>query len=182
MHIIPTIIEGAFILEPRVWGDERGYFFESFGTKYLEPLGTKYNFVQDNEAMSKYGVIRGLHYQLPPFAQTKLVRVVKGEVLDVIVDIRKGSPSYGQALSVKLNDANKRQLLVPKGMAHGYAVLSSEAIFAYKCDDYYHPEHEGGLNIHDPQLQIDWIIPRENQIISSKDSILPNFGQHLPFE
>ena len=108
--------------------------------------------------------------------------MVKGEVLDVIVDIRKGSPSYGQALSVKLNDANKRQLLVPKWMAHVYAVLSSEAIFAYKCDDYYHPEHEGGLNIHDPQLQIDWIIPRENQIISSKDSILPNFGQHLPFE
>ncbi|MBK9212670.1 MAG: dTDP-4-dehydrorhamnose 3,5-epimerase [Saprospiraceae bacterium] len=182
MHIIPTIIEGAFILEPKVWGDERGYFFESFSTKYLEPLGTTYNFVQDNEAMSKFGVIRGLHYQLPPFAQTKLVRVVKGEVLDVIVDIRKGSPTYGRSLSVRLNEVNKRQFLVPKGMAHGYAVLSSEAIFAYKCDDFYHPEHEGGLNIHDPQLQIDWIIPRENQIISSKDLLLPNLGQHLPFE
>lgn len=169
MEVIKTEIEGVVILEPRIFGDERGYFFESFSQRRFEEEVCKTVFVQDNESMSCYGVVRGLHYQLPPYAQAKLVRVVKGCVLDVAVDLRKGSPTFGKHVSVELSADNKRQFFIPKGFAHGFAVLSEEAVFQYKCDEYYAPQAEGGVRFDDPVLGIDWRIPREKMILSAKD-------------
>ena len=173
MKVIETEIEGVFILEPRVFGDDRGYFFESFSLKHFEEKVSKTVFVQDNESRSKYGVLRGLHYQLPPYTQAKLVRVVKGRVLDVAVDIRKGSPTFGKYVAVELSEENKLQFFLPKGFAHGFAVLSEEAIFQYKCDEYYAPDYEGAICFDDPDLGIDWRLPLEDIILSEKDKKHP---------
>ena len=173
MKVIETEIEGVFILEPRVFGDDRGYFFESFSLKYFEEKVSKMVFVQDNESKSKYGVLRGLHYQLPPYTQAKLVRVVKGRVLDVAVDIRKGSPTFGKYVAVELSVENKLQLFLSKGFAHGFAVLSEEAIFQYKCDEYYAPDYEGAICYDDPDLGIDWRLPLKDIILSEKDKKHP---------
>ena len=173
MKVIETEIEGVFILEPRVFGDDRGYFFESFSLKHFEEKVSKMVFVQDNESKSKYGVLRGLHYQLPPYTQAKLVRVVKGRVLDVAVDIRKGSPTFGKYVAVELSEENKLQFFLPKGFAHGFAVLSEEAIFQYKCDEYYAPDYEGAICYDDPDLGIDWRLPLEDIILSEKDKKHP---------
>ena len=173
MKVIETEIEGVFILEPRVFGDDRGYFFESFSLKHFEEKVSKTVFVQDNESKSKYGVLRGLHYQLPPYTQAKLVRVVKGRVLDVAVDIRKGSPTFGKHVAVELSEENKLQFFLPKGFAHGFAVLSEEAVFQYKCDEYYAPDHEGAIRYDDPELGIDWRLPAGDIILSEKDKKHP---------
>lgn len=170
MNVVKTAIEGVVILEPRVFGDDRGYFFESFSQKEFDEKVCKTVFLQDNESKSSYGVVRGLHYQLPPYTQAKLVRVVKGCVLDVAVDIRKNSPTFGEYVAVELTGENKRQLFVPRGFAHGFAVLSDEALFQYKCDNYYAPGHEGGVQFDDPALGIDWRIPREKMLLSDKDT------------
>ena len=170
MNIIKTSIEGIVIIEPRLFKDERGYFFESFNQREFEEKVFKTTFVQDNESKSSYGVIRGLHYQKPPFAQSKLVRVIKGAVLDVAVDIRKGSPTFGQHVAVELTEENHRQFFIPRGFAHGFSVLSEEVIFQYKCDEFYHPEAEGAIAWNDTELGIDWKIPRDNVILSEKDS------------
>ncbi len=169
MTIIKTEIEGVVVIEPKVDIDERGYFFESFSQREFEAKVRKINFVQDNESMSSYGVVRGLHFQRPPFAQSKLVRCVKGKVLDVVVDIRKGSPTYAQHVAVELSEENHRQLFIPRGFAHAFAVLSDTAIFQYKCDNFYAPEADGGINIKDGALGIDWQIPAEQMILSEKD-------------
>ncbi|OPZ30624.1 MAG: dTDP-4-dehydrorhamnose 3,5-epimerase [Bacteroidetes bacterium ADurb.BinA174] len=169
MNIITTEIEGLVIIEPEVFSDERGYFFESFSQREFEEKVCKTVFVQDNESKSIYGVLRGLHFQKPPFAQAKLVRVVSGKVLDVAVDIRKGSPTFGKHVSVELSGANKRQLFIPRGFAHGFAVLSNEAVFQYKCDNYYAPDYEDGILWNDPVLEIDWKIPMKDVILSEKD-------------
>ena len=170
MNIIKTSIEGIVIIEPRLFKDERGYFFESFNQREFEEKVFKTTFVQDNESKSSYGVIRGLHYQKPPFAQSKLVRVIKGAVLDVAVDIRKGSPTFGQHMAVELTEENHRQFFIPRGFAHGFSVLSEEVIFQYKCDEFYHPEAEGAIAWNDTELGIDWKIPRDKVILSEKDS------------
>lgn len=175
MKVVETDIKGVLILEPQVFGDSRGYFFESFSQKQFDELVGETVFVQDNESKSSYGVVRGLHYQLPPYTQAKLVRVVKGSVLDVAVDLRKGSETYGQHIAVELSEENKRQFFIPKGFAHGFAVLSEEAIFQYKCDHYYAPGHEGGIKFDDAALGIDWRIPREKMILSEKDLQLGGF-------
>ena len=169
MEVIKTAIEGLVIIEPKVFKDSRGYFFESFSQREFEEKVRKINFVQDNESMSSYGVMRGLHFQCPPYTQSKLVRCVKGRVLDVAVDIRKGSPTYGQHVAVELTEDNHRQFFVPRGFAHGFAVLSDTAIFQYKCDNFYAPEADGGISIKDESLGIDWLIPTENVILSEKD-------------
>ena len=169
MEVIKTAIEGLVIIEPKVFKDARGYFFESFSQREFKEKVRKVNFVQDNESMSSYGVMRGLHFQRPPFTQSKLVRCVKGKVLDVAVDIRKGSPTYGQHVAVELNEENHRQVFIPRGFAHGFAVLSETAIFQYKCDNFYAPEADGGISIKDKSLGIDWRIPTENAILSEKD-------------
>lgn len=169
MEIIDTTIEGVKIIEPRIFGDARGYFFESFSQREFEEKVCKTTFVQDNESKSIAGVVRGLHFQKPPFTQSKLVRVVRGAVLDVAVDIRKGSPTYGQHVAVELTEDNHRQFFVPRGFAHGFAVLSDEAIFQYKCDNYYAPQSEGAIAWNDPALGIDWRVPTENRILSEKD-------------
>lgn len=173
MEVIKTDIEGVVIIEPRVFKDARGYFFESFSQREFEEKVRKINFVQDNESMSSYGVMRGLHFQRPPFAQSKLVRCVKGAVLDVAVDIRKGSPTYGQHVAVKLTEDNHRQFFIPRGFAHGFAVLSDVAVFQYKCDNYYAPQADGGISILDSELGIDWHIPLDNAILSEKDTLHP---------
>ena len=173
MEVIKTDIEGVVIIEPRVLKDARGYFFESFSQREFEEKVRKINFVQDNESMSSYGVMRGLHFQRPPFAQSKLVRCVKGAVLDVAVDIRKGSPTYGQHVAVKLTEDNHRQFFIPRGFAHGFAVLSDVAVFQYKCDNYYAPQADGGISILDSELGIDWHIPLDNAILSEKDTLHP---------
>lgn len=171
MEVIKTNIEGPLIIEPRVFADARGYFFESFNLKeFEEKTGLKVDFVQDNESASSYGVMRGLHFQRPPFAQTKLVRCVVGKVLDVAVDIRKGSPTYGQHVAVELSAENHREFFIPKGFAHGFAVLSPTAIFQYKCDNYYAPQADAGINILDTTLGIDWRIPQDKAILSEKDT------------
>lgn len=170
MNIIKTSIEGVVIIEPRLFKDERGYFFESFNQREFEEKVCKTTFVQDNESKSSYGVIRGLHYQKPPFAQSKLVRVIKGAVLDVAVDIRKGSSTFGQHVAVELTEENHRQFFIPRGFAHGFSVLSEEVIFQYKCDEFYHPEAEGAIAWNDTELGIDWKIPRDKVILSEKDS------------
>ena len=169
MEVIKTEIEGLVIIEPKIFKDTRGYFFESFSQKEFDEKVMPVRFVQDNESMSSYGVMRGLHFQRPPFTQSKLVRCVKGKVLDVAVDIRKGSPTYGQHVAVELNEDNNRQVFIPRGFAHGFAVLSETAIFQYKCDNFYAPEAEGGISIKDGSLGIDWQIPTEKAILSEKD-------------
>jgi dTDP-4-dehydrorhamnose 3,5-epimerase len=164
-----TPIPNLLVFEPRVFEDSRGYFFESYNEATFNAEGVHYRFVQDNQAKSGYGVIRGLHYQLAPYAQTKLVRVLSGAILDVAVDIRKGSPAYGKVYTIELTGENRKQLLVPKGFAHGYSVLSETAEVLYKCDALYHKESEGGINWNDPSLAIDWRIPADKAIISEKD-------------
>lgn len=189
MEVITTSIDGLFIIEPRIFEDSRGYFFESFSQREFEEKIGPINFVQDNESKSSYGVMRGLHFQHPPFTQSKLVRCVKGAVLDVAVDIRKGSPTYGQHVSVILagddmvgtpslfgegwEEAAHRQFFIPKGFAHGFAVLSDTAVFQYKCDEFYHPEADGGISILDDSLNIDWRIPTDKAILSDKDTKHP---------
>lgn len=169
MNVIKTDIEGVVVIEPRVFDDARGYFFESYSKRRFDEAVRPVEFVQDNESMSTRGVIRGLHFQRPPFSQSKLVRCVRGAVLDVVVDIRRGSPTYGQHVAVELTGENRRQLFVPRGFAHGFAVLSDEAVFQYKCDNYYHPESEGGISIADRSLGIDWRIDPAEAILSEKD-------------
>ena len=188
MNIIKTAIDGILIIEPRIFEDARGYFFESFSQREFDEkvapiLGHTVTFVQDNESKSSYGVMRGLHFQRPPFTQSKLVRCVKGAVLDVAVDIRKGSPTYGQHVAVELTEDNHRQFFIPKGFAHGFAVLSETAVFQYKCDEFYHAEADGGISIIDNSLGIDWQIPTDKTILSEKDtkhSLLKDFDS--PFD
>lgn len=169
MRVINTDIEGVVIIEPEVFGDSRGYFMESFSERDFHKHVAPVKFVQDNESRSRYGVVRGLHYQREPYAQSKLVRCVVGRVLDVAVDIREGSPTYGKHVAVELSAENHRQLFIPKGFAHGFAVLSQEAIFAYKCDEFYHPEAEAGIAWNDSTIGIDWRLPKEDIILSEKD-------------
>lgn len=169
MEIIKTSISGPVIIEPRLFRDDRGYFFESFSQREFEEKVCKTTFVQDNESKSSYGVLRGLHFQKPPFAQSKLVRVVKGAVLDVAVDIRKGSPTFGQHVTVELTEDNHRQFFIPRGFAHGFSVLTDEVIFQYKCDNFYAPQSEGAIAWNDPALGIDWRIPSDKVILSDKD-------------
>ncbi len=171
MNVIKTKIDGVVIIEPKVFGDERGYFFESFSSRRFEEEVCKTTFVQDNESKSSYGVLRGLHFQKGEYAQAKLVRVVQGKVLDVAVDIRKDSPTFGQHVAVELSDENKRQFFVPRGFAHGFVVLSKEAIFQYKCDNFYAPENEGGIAWNDPALEIDWKIDPRDAKLSEKDKL-----------
>ena len=173
MEVIKTAIEGLVIIEPKVFKDARGYFFESFSQREFEAKVRKINFVQDNESISSYGVMRGLHFQRPPFTQSKLVRCVKGKVLDVAVDIRTGSPTYGQHVAVELSEDNHRQLYISKGFALGFSVLSEEAVFQYKCDNYYAPQSEGGILWNDPTIGIDWQIPFSDIVLSEKDKKHP---------
>ena len=175
INVIKTEIDGVVIIEPKVFGDARGYFFESFSERDFNEamtpiLGHGITFVQDNESMSSYGVMRGLHFQTMPYTQSKLVRCVKGAVLDVAVDIRKGSPTYGQHVAVELTEDNHRQFFVPRGFAHGFAVLSETAVFQYKCDNFYAPANDGGVSIVDDSLGIDWRIPVEKALLSEKDT------------
>lgn len=169
MNIIHTEIPDVLIVEPRVFGDSRGYFFESFSERRFKELVADVDFVQDNESKSSFGVVRGLHFQKPPYTQAKLVRVVKGKVLDVAVDLRKGSPTYGKYVSVEISEDNHRQVFIPKGFAHGFAVLSEEAVFQYKCDAYYEPKSEGAIAWNDPDLNIDWKLMPEQVLLSDKD-------------
>ena len=169
MEVIKTAIEGVVIIEPRIFKDARGYFFESFSQKEFNEKVMPINFVQDNESMSSYGVMRGLHYQKMPYTQSKLVRCVKGAVLDVAVDIRKGSPTFGQHVAVELTEENHRQLFIPRGFAHGFAVLSETAVFQYKCDNFYAPQADAGIQLMDEELGIDWRIPTAEAILSEKD-------------
>ena len=178
MKFTRTDIEDVVIVEPKVHGDERGYFVETFRADKLEEfLGYKINFIQDNESKSSRGVLRGLHYQLHPAAQTKLVRVIQGRVLDVAVDIRKGSPTFGKHVSVELSGENKRQLLVPRGFAHAFVVLEDDTVFAYKVDNYYSPENDRGILFSDEALDIDWIIPKEELKLSAKDQLQPKLAE-----
>lgn len=169
MEIIKTTIEGVVIIEPRLFKDDRGYFFESFSQREFAEKVRKVDFVQDNESKSSYGVLRGLHFQKPPYAQSKLVRVIKGSVLDVAVDIRKGSPTFGEHVSVELTEENHRQFFISRGFAHGFVVLTEEVIFQYKCDNFYAPQCEGALAWDDPALKIDWKVPADKIILSEKD-------------
>ena len=173
MEIIKTEIDGVVIIEPRIFCDERGYFFESFSQLEFDEKVMPINFVQDNESMSSYGVMRGLHFQKMPYTQSKLVRCVKGAVLDVAVDIRKGSPTYGQHVAVELSEDNHRQFFIPRGFAHGFSVLTEIAVFQYKCDNFYAPHSEGAITWDDPDLGIDWRIPADRVILSEKDSRHP---------
>lgn len=184
MNATQTSIPGVVIIEPRLFKDDRGYFFESFSERDFNAQVREVRFVQDNESMSSYGVMRGLHFQRPPFTQSKLVRCVKGAVLDVAVDIRKESPTYGQHVAVELTEENHRQFFVPRGFAHGFAVLSETAIFQYKCDNFYHPEADGGISILDDSLGIDWRIPTDHAILSEKDTkhpLLKDFDSPFDF-
>lgn len=173
MPFTKTDFPGLLIFEPKIFGDSRGYFFESYNGQVFAAEGIDIKFVQDNQARSSYGVIRGLHYQQNPYAQTKLIRVLSGSILDVVVDIRKGSPMYGKAFAIELSDENKRQLLIPKGFAHGYSVLSETAEVFYKCDTFYNKESEGGIIFNDSDLNIDWQIPADRAITSEKDLCYP---------
>ena len=173
MEVITTSLDGVVIIKPRLFEDERGYFFESFSQRDFEAQVRPIQFVQDNESKSSYGVLRGLHFQKPPFAQSKLVRVIKGAVLDVAVDIRKGSPTFGQHVAVELTGDNHLQFFIPRGFAHGFSVLSDEVVFQYKCDNFYAPQSEGALAWDDPDLGIDWEIPSEKVILSEKDKHHP---------
>ena len=176
MPFIKTNIADLLVYEPRVFEDDRGYFFEAYNQQHFAEEGVTYRFVQDNQSKSSYGVIRGLHYQLNPHAQTKLVRVLEGAILDVAVDIRKGSSTYGHHFAIELTADNKKQLLVPQGFAHGFSVLSPTAIVLYKCDQLYHKESEAGIIYNDPLLQIDWKIPEGKALVSAKDAVLPQFN------
>ncbi len=169
MEVIKTEIEGVVIIEPRIFKDDRGYFYESFSQREFEEKVCRTTFVQDNQSKSSYGVLRGLHFQKPPYCQSKLVRCIKGAVLDVAVDIRKGSPTFGKYVAVELSEENHRQFFVPRGFAHGFAVLTPEAIFQYKCDNFYNKESEGAVAWNDPQLAIDWRIPADKVLLSEKD-------------
>lgn len=185
MEVIKTELEGVVIIEPKIFRDARGYFFESFSQKEFEKKVRKIAFVQDNESMSSYGVMRGLHFQLPPFTQSKLVRCVKGKVLDVAVDIRKGSPTFGKHVSVELSEDNHRQFFVPRGFAHGFAVLSETAVFQYKCDNFYAPQSDGGISILDDSLGIDWKLPTDKVILSEKDTkhlLLKDFDSPFKYD
>ncbi len=185
MEVIKTKLDGVVIIEPKVFKDERGYFFESFSHREFEEKVRPINFVQDNESMSSYGVMRGLHFQKPPYAQSKLVRCVKGKVLDVAVDIRKGSPTYGQHVAVELTEDNHKQFFIPRGFAHGFVVLSEIAVFQYKCDNFYAPQADGGISIQDEGLGIDWKIAVGDAILSSKDlnhSLLKDFDSPFNIE
>lgn len=177
MEVINTDIEGVVIIEPRIFKDDRGYFFESFSQREFNEKVAPITFVQDNESMSSYGVMRGLHFQRPPFTQSKLVRCVKGRVLDVVVDIRKGSPTYGRHVAVELTEDNHRQFFIPRGFAHGFAVLSETAVFQYKCDNFYAPQADGGISILDESLGIDWLIPTDKAILSPKDLNHPKLAE-----
>ena len=181
MEVLRTCIEGAIIIEPRLFKDGRGYFFESFNQREFEEKICKTTFVQDNESKSSYGVIRGLHFQKPPFAQSKLVRVVKGAVLDVAVDIRKGSPTFGQHVAVELTEENHRQFFIPRGFAHGFSVISEDVVFQYKCDNFYAPEFEGALAWNDPDLGINWRIPMDKVSLSEKDQQHPVLRDFLNY-
>lgn len=184
MNVIKTDIEGVYIIEPKVFKDARGYFFESYSKRDFDEKVAPVNFVQDNESCSTRGVMRGLHFQRPPFTQTKLVRCVKGAVLDVAVDIRKGSPTYGKHVAVELTEENHLQFFIPKGFAHGFAVLSDVAVFQYKCDEFYHPEADGGISILDDSLGIDWHIDPTEAILSEKDTkhcVLKDFESPFVF-
>lgn len=187
MEIKRTDIQGLLVIEPRVFGDSRGYFFESYSERdfdaQLTPLiGHSVHFVQDNESMSTYGVMRGLHYQKPPFTQAKLVRCVRGRVLDVAVDIREGSPTFGQHVAVELTEDNHRQFFIDKGFAHGFAVLSETAVFQYKCDEFYHPEADAGISILDESLGIDWMLPQDAILLSEKDTKHPLLKDITPWK
>ena len=185
MEVIKTAIDGVVIIEPKVFGDSRGYFFESFSQRDFEALVAPVSFVQDNESRSSYGVLRGLHFQCPPYAQAKLVRCVSGNVLDVAVDLRRGSPTYGQHVAAELSEENHRQLFIPKGFAHGFSVLSESAVLQYKCDEFYAPQSEGGISILDRTLGIDWKIPEDRTILSAKDSVrqcLADFDSPFEYE
>ena len=173
MNFIKTNIDGVFIIEPRIFKDSRGYFFESFSAREFQEKISPITFIQDNESLSRYGVIRGLHFQKPPYTQSKIIRVIKGAILDVAVDIRKGSPTFGQHVSVELTAENHRQLFIPHGFAHGFSVLSPEALIQYKCDNFYAPQSEGGILWNDPDLHIDWQIPSDKVILSEKDTKHP---------
>ena len=176
MEVIKTDIEGVVIIEPRIFRDERGYFYESFSQREFEEKVCRTTFVQDNQSKSSYGVLRGLHFQKPPYCQSKLVRCIKGAVLDVAVDIRKGSPTFGKYVAVELTEDNHRQFFVPRGFAHGFAVLSQEAIFQYKCDNFYNKESEGAITWNDPTLAIDWRVPADKILLSDKDKLNKNIA------
>ncbi len=175
MAIIKTNFPGLMIIEPTVFRDSRGYFFESYNKKKYSEQGIDIHFVQDNQSKSSYGVIRGLHYQMAPFAQSKLIRVLSGEILDVVLDLRQGSPSFGKVFTLRISAENNTQLLIPKGFAHGFSVLSETAEVIYKCDEFYNKESESGIMFNDPALNIDWLIPTDKAIISEKDLIHPDF-------
>ena len=182
MNVIKTDIEGVVIIEPRVFSDARGYFFESYNKEAFDREVGRVDFVQDNESCSTRGVMRGLHFQRPPYAQAKLVRCVRGAVVDVAVDLRKGSPTYGRHVAVELTEENHRQFFIPRGFAHGFAVLSDVAVFQYKCDNYYHPEADGGISIVDPSLSIDWRMAIGEAILSDKDKRHPRLEEfETPF-
>ena len=183
MEVIKTDIEGVVIIEPRIFKDERGYFYESFSQREFEEKVCCTTFVQDNQSKSSYGVVRGLHFQKAPYTQSKLVRCIKGAVLDVAVDIRKGSPTFGKHVAVELSEENHRQLFIPRGFAHGFAVLTPEAVFQYKCDNFYNKESEGAIAWNDPELAISWGLPEEKVILSAKDSLNPLLKEaDIPFE
>lgn len=177
MPFTATEFPGLMVYEPKVFGDDRGYFFESYNEQAFHAEGVNYQFVQDNQARSSYGVVRGLHFQLAPHAQTKLIRALEGCILDVVLDLRKGSPSYGKIYSIELSAANKKQLLVPKGFAHGYSVLSETAEVLYKCDAFYNKAAEGGVLFNDPALAINWNIPADKMLLSDKDKVYPVFSE-----
>ena len=179
MNVIKTDIDGLVVIEPRVFGDSRGYFFESFSERDFKREVADVDFVQDNESKSSYGVVRGLHFQRPPYAQAKLVRVVKGKVLDVAVDLRKESPTFGRYVAMELSEENHRQMFIPRGFAHGFSVLSEEVIFQYKCDNYYAPQSEGAVAWDDPDLDIDWKIPAGKVLLSEKDKKHPRLKDIL---
>ena len=175
MNIIETKIPGLVIIEPRLFNDDRGYFFESHNDEKFKEAGLDYTFVQDNESMSSYGVVRGLHYQLAPYSQAKLIRVIEGSIFDVAVDLRENSPTYGEWQGFEISGENRKQLLIPRGFAHGFSVLSQKVVFLYKCDNLYFPEADRGINFNDPTLNIDWGINPEKAIVSAKDKVLPSF-------
>lgn len=179
MKIINTPLKDLYILEPNVFTDNRGFFYESYNEKVLSDKGLDYNFIQDNHSKSSYGVLRGLHYQNQPFAQAKLVRVTSGRVLDIVLDIRKDSPTFLQHFSLEISEENKLQLLIPRGFAHGFVVLSQTCEFLYKCDNYYDKASEGGIAYNDPSLKIDWMIPKEDIILSEKDSLNPTVDNSI---
>lgn len=175
MNLIETSLEGVYIIEPAIFSDARGYFFESYNRNVFEKAGLNYTFVQDNQSKSSYGTIRGIHFQKGEFAQAKLVQALQGTVLDVVVDLRKGSPTFGQHIAVELSENNYRQLMIPRGFGHGFSVLSETAVFSYKCDNFYAPTHEGSVRFDDPDLAIDWRVDMDRALLSDKDRQAPDF-------